>query len=328
MHCRFITVVSVGLTAALAGCTSSEPSDLPTPLAIDETTQAIVNGVPVSQPEYDANFPWMLAIGHQGFPFYDPSVPRNRVFCGAELIAPRWAITAAHCAAGQSNLRVARNKVLSSQMVNTPDGVNTVAVRNIIVHPKYVNLAAPDYDVALLELDGTLAGPYVPFAGSVTPGTDVTIIGWGSTVQQNSGYTGPQQYLDQLRRAELYTISNADCQKQYDVDDPNTPDDETEFVITRRMFCTYGIGLGVGGTISDACFGDSGGPVLSRVGNQWQLAGLVSSGAGCAQRDYPGTLTRVPGVIANWVNACTRAPFGFPCTTGEVADPGSETGED
>jgi len=43
----------------------------------------------------------------------------------------------------------------------------------------------------------------------------------------------------------------------------------------------------------DACFGDSGGPLLIHDGEQWTQIGIVSSGVDCAMPFLPGVYTRL-----------------------------------
>ena len=52
----------------------------------------------------------------------------------------------------------------------------------------------------------------------------------------------------------------------------------------------------------DACKGDGGGPLVceeSRTG-LWQLAGIVSWGIGCGERDVPGVYVKV-SQYENWI---------------------------
>ncbi|CAF3571265.1 unnamed protein product [Rotaria socialis] len=47
----------------------------------------------------------------------------------------------------------------------------------------------------------------------------------------------------------------------------------------------------------DTCQGDSGDPLMAFVNNTWVLAGLTSSGVGCARPGYSGIYTRVSDYI-------------------------------
>jgi hypothetical protein len=88
-------------------------------------------------------------------------------------------------------------------------------------------------------------------------------------------------------------VDQPTCVSDYSLTTPPTP-------ITDRMFCA---GDGPA-PVKDSCQGDSGGPIVfdsdAGAGVSYVLAGLVDSGAGCAQSGFPGIYTRMdadgPGV--------------------------------
>lgn len=58
----------------------------------------------------------------------------------------------------------------------------------------------------------------------------------------------------------------------------------------------------------DACYGDSGGPVLASTGAALRLVGVVSFGVGCATSDSFGVYTRVAGARSFFQGAPPRRP--------------------
>ncbi len=148
----------------------------------------------------------------------------------------------------------------------------------VIVHPNY-NPNTNNNDIALLKLtspavlNSTVA--IIPPATSplvdalVQAGDTSTVTGWGDTTEGGS-------LADVLMEVTLPIVSNTSCNQAYGF-------------ITDNMLCA---GLTQGG--KDSCQGDSGGPLIVPVGDgSWLLAGIVSSGNGCARPGYPGIYTRV-----------------------------------
>jgi len=222
-------------------------------------------------------------------------------FCAGTLLSSEWVLTAAHCVVEFSESEVlvlAGTQSLAITDVNNLPG-EVSAVSNIIIHPNY-NIAEFDTDLALLRLttpvssgipvstifQGSLAE--TPIASSATACTNAdncaTIVGWGTTDPVN-GETFPVDLI----QAEVPLVSNVRC------------NDFFGGGITNNMLCA---GFDAGGV--DTCQGDSGGPLfLSTSGNpqanDFQVAGITSFGAGCADPNSPGGYTRVP-IFTNYIN--------------------------
>jgi DNA-binding beta-propeller fold protein YncE len=194
---------------------------------------------------------------------------------GCTLIAPRWAVTAAHVAA---SLR-------PGSAVTFGDRTYTVA--RVIVHPEGVAKAGvpPEVDLALIELAEPVqdVAPLPLYRGQAEQGATMTIVGYGDFGTP----AGPLSRADGRRRAVTNVVHDAG---------------------PRRLFLRFdqppsGLPLeGVGGP------GDSGGPVLIDVGGAWHLAGVSSASMDGRPGQYGvvDVYTRV-GAYAAWIDATIAA---------------------
>ncbi len=163
--------------------------------------------------------------------------------CPATLIAPHWAITAAHCAEAP--------RIANAMRAGSGYSVEIAGVANqidrIVPHP-----SAPNVDIALLHLRDESAAPPTPlYAASDETGKTVVLLGWGDTGTGAVGVTGPD---GQMRRAENVVDQVDDVNLSWVFDAP-----------------PHAAPLeGISGP------GDSGGPALIRSAHGFALVGISS----------------------------------------------------
>ena len=180
------------------------------------------------------------------------------------LIAPQWVITAAHTIPRNSRLRkvgingksrrVERVVIhggykrlpqeLIDQAMATGEGSSIVAFVSSSDDIALVKLAKPVTDVA----------PVALYEDSPRPGEIVKIIGKGATANGATGYSLGSSSRTELRRAYNEITSVDDRWFCYRLDEPPTA-------------------LALEGALGN---GDSGGPTLVQVNDQWLLSGLAS----------------------------------------------------
>ena len=133
---------------------------------------ALVNGEKVSDEQFTAEYPWMVAVvGKQ-----------SGGVCGGVLIAPNWVLTAAHC--------VNRNKYV---VAGTADRTKAKRydVERPIRHPDFAKETL-QYDLGLLKLKEPVDAPLAPLATRVEAmelleeGVKGTLLGWGR-IERRSG---------------------------------------------------------------------------------------------------------------------------------------------
>ena len=174
--------------------------------------------------------------------------------CTGSLVAERWALTAAHCAAGKnpSGMQVERGY---------PEDYETRKSTVVVVHPAYVQ--NPNWtrnDIALVQFDRPFESSTIQIqklANSTMselltkPGTMTISVGWGR-IGKGTG-------TDKLQTAQ-WPI--APC--------PSTSEFEG-YVITDEVFCRKNTPWE-----SQIHIGDSGGPVLvQHQGELWQIGHIT-----------------------------------------------------
>jgi secreted trypsin-like serine protease len=213
--------------------------------------------------------------------------------CGAALLTRNWIVTAAHCVkdVSPSNLlvRVGEYNVL------VDNEAHAHANRRIIRVITHVNFdkQSYEYDIAVLRMAKPVdfqpnAIPIcLPDGNSDLVGQTGSVTGWGR--RSEYGQISPI-----LREVHLPIISNEKCMQMYRLSGQNE-------WIPKIFLCA---GTANGG--KDSCEGDSGGPLVVKSENgRYVLAGIISWGIGCGDKNRPGVYTRI-SEFRSWITRNTN----------------------
>ena len=214
----------------------------------------------------------------------------NYHICGASLIHDDILITAAHCAMDADSVRIGAY----THFANSNGGakMHQSAVADFTIHPsfyadKYNRL---HFDFALLKLK--------------EPVTDPDLLKSIVKLDLNGEYSG--QY-ESVEGEPLTAIGLGQIEEEGDVA-KYLQEVDISYVPRDRCFKIFQGGIGddaicAVGDGKDACGGDSGGPLILKAKNNKEedvQVGVVSWGAGCSWKHYPGVYSNIP-YVGSWI---------------------------
>ena len=166
-------------------------------------------------------------------------------------------------------------------------------IEKIIIHEGYTRCGNQNHDIALLKLKEKLdLSKYTPACLPAKEvdyvGKNASVYGWGIEKENWESSCFPPPNSPVLKETTVVIQSNSDCEQSSGMvpcceDVEGVPEYKKECInasyqgrIKDHMLCAQNPG-------TDACSGDSGGPLTVNEDGKHVLVGVVSWGYGCAR---------------------------------------------
>ncbi|XP_060901471.1 vitamin K-dependent protein C [Labrus mixtus] len=229
----------------------------------------------------DGLLPWMVGgeVGKKGESPWQVLLLNalGQFHCGGVLIDESWVLTAAHCLKNNFRFRV---RLGDYERFRDEGTEITLRVLKTFKHPDYDSNTV-DNDIALMRLETP-----AQFSEYILPvclpgramaervlhlnGTLTVVTGWGKDSLDSIHFSSA------LNVIKVPLVDHDICARHMTNN------------VTNNVLCAGNLGQK-----TDACEGDSGGPMVTLYRDTWFLIGLVSWGEGCGQIDKLGIYTKV-----------------------------------
>lgn len=216
--------------------------------------------------------------------------------CGATAISSCHALTAAHCVSNTRAGLTAGVYIGAYEPYSGNPGVpfHFSTIDTVTVHPGYSSTTNQN-DIALLTfatcMDTSIFTPALLMPpiimDALQEGALFDVFGFGRTDESVASS------ITTLQQVTVPYIGRSNCQSMYG----------SGILISEDMICA---GFASGG--KDACYGDSGGPLIFFQQGVPFLTGVVSWGVGCARANEPGVYQSV-AIHYDWIssNVCQHS---------------------